>query len=359
MKMTKQTLGGGAFFSICIPQHNRTSFLLRVLASLNEQTFRDFEVCISDDCSTDGREQEIVDYLESTGLKFQYSKTETNVRYDKNLRRAIGLAGGRYCFLLGNDDVLAGPDTLERLHALMQAHDYPEVVVTNYHEIESGLTFRRMQVTGVIGSGPQVAANHYRDFAFVSGLVLDRERSWINATDKWDVAAFYQMYLGARILAEGGRLLGVSEVVILKDVQIPGEQVDSYRVWPVLKDCPIIERPLNLAPIGALAFAAVEPYVSGRERERIARRIFTQLLLFTYPPWLFEYRRIQSWRYALGICLGMRAKNLMRNATFSRMTRVYLKLLHATVSLAGLCLPLWLFFRFKPWLHQFAKRQKH
>ena len=45
-------------FSICIPQYNRTSFLLEALKTLNEQDFKDFEVCISDDCSTDGRESE-------------------------------------------------------------------------------------------------------------------------------------------------------------------------------------------------------------------------------------------------------------------------------------------------------------
>jgi hypothetical protein len=213
-----------------------------------------------------------------------------------------------------------------------------------------------MQVTGVIGSGPRTAAEHFRNFSFVSGLVFSRELARKHETDQWDVAEFYQMYLGTRILAAGGRLLAVSDVVILKDVQIPGEQVDTYRIWPVLKHCPIIERPLNLAPIGRLAFAAVEPYIEGRTRERIARRIFGQLLLYTYPPWLFEYRKIQSWRYAAGICLGMRPKNLISNSNLGIVTRTYLKLLHAIVSLPGLIIPLSVFFRLKPWLHQFAKR---
>jgi glycosyltransferase involved in cell wall biosynthesis len=180
------------FFSICIPQYNRTSFLLRVLESLNTQTFRNFEICISDDCSTDGREQEIINYLQETALKFEYSKTEKNIRYDKNLRRAIGLANGRYCFLLGNDDMLAGPETLAQLHAVMRSHNFPEVVVTNYQEITTGLTYRRMQFTGVLGSGARTAANNFRNFSFVSGLIFDRELARKHETDQWDVAAFYQ-----------------------------------------------------------------------------------------------------------------------------------------------------------------------
>ena len=278
MELAGTTAGNSAFFSFCIPQYNRTSFLLRVLESLNAQTFRDFEVCISDDCSTDGRSQELLDYLGKAGLRFQYSRTEKNLRYDKNLRRAIGLASGRYCFLLGNDDMLAGSETLAQLHALMSRYAFPEVVVTNYREIATGVAYRRMQVTGILGSGSRTAAEQFRNFSFVSGLVLNRELARKHETDQWDVAAFYQMYLGTRIVAEGGRLLGVSDVVILKDVQIPGERVDSYLTKPVVKKCPIIERPLNLAPIGRLAFAAVEPYVARGQRERIARRIFGQLL---------------------------------------------------------------------------------
>ena len=347
-----------AFFSFCIPQYNRTSFLLRVLESLSAQTFRDIEVCISDDCSTDGRSQELLEYLEKTGLKFQYSKTENNVRYDKNLRRAVAMANGRYCFLLGNDDMLVGPETLARLHAAMSQHDFPEVVITNYREVATGATYRRMQVTGVIGSGPRTAAAQFRNFSFVSGLVFNRELARKHETDQWDVAAFYQMYLGTRIVAAGGRLLGVSDVVILKDVQIPGERVDSYLTKPVLKNCPIIERPMNLAPIGRLAFAAVEPYVAASEREKAARLVFGQVLLYTYPPWLFEFRRIQSWRYALGVCLGMRPRNVLHNVAVGVGTRVYLFLLYALVSLAGLCLPIAVFFRFKPWLHRFAKRPR-
>lgn len=358
-EMRKQVEDGMVFFSICIPQYNRTSFLLRVLQSLNEQVFRNFEICISDDCSTDGREQEIINYLQKTGLKFQYTKTEENVRYDKNLRRAIGLAGGRYCFLLGNDDMLAGPETLEHLYALMCKHEFPEVVVTNYQEIATGQVYHRMQFAGDLGAGPWVAAGHFRDFSFVSGLVFNRELAHKHESAQWDLACFYQMYLASRMLAAGGRLLAVSDVVILKDIQILGEHVDSYRLWPVIKNCPIIARPLNLAPIGWLAFGAIEPYVTQRERERIARRIFGQLLLYTYPPWLFEYRRIQSWRYAAGICLGMRPGYVLQHVTVGPVTRIYLTFLHAMVSFIGLSVPIMFFYKFKPWLHQFAKRPRY
>jgi hypothetical protein len=44
--------------SICVQQYDRTNFLMRAIISYAEQAFRDFEVCISDDQSPDGRQGE-------------------------------------------------------------------------------------------------------------------------------------------------------------------------------------------------------------------------------------------------------------------------------------------------------------
>ena len=50
---------GIPFFSICIPQYNRTSFVIEALRALAGQSFKNFEVCVSDDCSSDGRQSEL------------------------------------------------------------------------------------------------------------------------------------------------------------------------------------------------------------------------------------------------------------------------------------------------------------
>src|SRR2546422_615489 len=89
------------FFSICIPQYNRTPFLIEACKMLAKQTFKNFEVCISDDCSTDGKQHQLLGYLEQSKLSFVYQRQKRNLRYDANLRASIGLAAGRYCVLLG------------------------------------------------------------------------------------------------------------------------------------------------------------------------------------------------------------------------------------------------------------------
>src|SRR5437899_1674510 len=109
--------GGAPAFSICIPQFNRTSFLIEACRSIAAQNFQSCEVCISDDASTDGRQEELLEFLEASPLAYVYHRQERNRRYDGNLRASIALSTGRYCFLLGNDDGLASTDTVAQVYS--------------------------------------------------------------------------------------------------------------------------------------------------------------------------------------------------------------------------------------------------
>jgi len=340
------------FFSICIPQYNRTSFLLEACRSLAEQTFRDFEVCISDDRSTDGGEPDLLAYLEQSSLSFAYQQRETNGRYDANLRTSLSLARGKYCFLLGNDDSLASPTTLEELAAEIQRLGPAGVVMTNYEDFATGAAVERVRRTEIVGSGPAVAAASFRNFSFVSGVVLERESVQLHATNRWDGSEMYQMYLGCRIIAEGGRLLNIRRVTIRKDIQLPDQRVDSYALKPRIARCPVEERRLPMVQIGRLVVDAIAPYPAPR---RLTEKVVAQLLLFTYPFWIVEYRRIQSSRYALGVCLGMRPRNLLQNVPISWAAKLRLRMLYAAVTLGGLLVPIKAFQAMQARLYSLAK----
>src|SRR5438045_1573647 len=122
-------------FSICIPQHNRTSFILKCLESFQQQTFQNIEICISDGGSNDGRYEEIVDFLFNSKLSFSFVRHERNLQYDANLRASIALARGRYCFLCGNDDMLSWCSALESLQKRLETYGFPELIITNYREL--------------------------------------------------------------------------------------------------------------------------------------------------------------------------------------------------------------------------------
>jgi glycosyltransferase involved in cell wall biosynthesis len=335
------------FFSICVPQYNRTSFLIEACRVLCAQTFRDFELCISDDCSTDGRAEELQAFLRVSGLRFIYRRQSSNLRYDGNLRGAIALASGHYCLLMGNDDCLASPATLQQLHDLLAEHAAAGVAMGNFADYVGGKIWRRVFQTGVAGSGPAIAVSCFRNFSFVSGVILRRDRAQAWSTTQWDGSEMYQMYLGCRILAEGYDLVEIADVIVRRDIAVPGEIIDSYARRPRLRPCPVIERNIPLGQMGRLVCDAVQARSGGK--------VFLQILLFTYPFWILEYRRVQSWKYALGICLGMRPRNLWRQVKFPMFESAFLRAVYVLVTCAGLCAPLALFDVFQPKLHAFAK----
>jgi hypothetical protein len=325
------------FFSVCIPQFNRTSFLLEACRSLQAQRFRDFEVCISDDCSTDGREDEVLAWLQTSGLSFVHRRRSINGRYDANLRSAIDLASGRYCFLLGNDDVLRDPDTLGHLHEVISRSPSPDVVFTNFEDFTSGRVTRRVQRTGLVGSGPEVAAGSFRKFSFVSGVVLSTASAQSVATPVWDGSEMYQMYVGCRLIARGGLLLEADLVSVRKDVQLAEEQVDSYR----LKQGPssgIPIQPIPLRMLAALVCAAVVPQNASR-RLAIELKVLVQYFAFLYPYWLFEYRRVQGWRFAAGVARAMRPARSLAGVSLTVPSRIVAAVTFAVSTIVGLAAP--------------------
>jgi glycosyltransferase involved in cell wall biosynthesis len=346
--------GSQPFFSVCIPQHNRTSFLIENLRVLARQTFTNWEVCISDDCSTDGREPELLAELETLRAPYVYYRQVRNGRYDVNLRGSISLASGIYCLLMGNDDCLAGPDVLAEFEELLKRHPETGVAMANYEEFDGSKASRRVAHTGVAGSGPGIAVSRFRNFSFVSGVMLRADRARAHATNKWDGSEMYQMYIGCRILAEGYALLEISTSAVLRSIVIPGESVDSYAARPRLKRSRIEERRLPLTRMGGLVYDAVRPE-AGRKSAALGTLIFTQILVFTYPFWILEYRRVQSWRYAAGICLGMRPQNLLEGVDLPLWRAGWLRLVYTTVTVAGLLCPIRLFDFFHRPLYRAAK----
>lgn len=344
------------YFSICIPQFNRTSFLKQALVSYADQTFRDFEICISDGGSTDGRIDELEDFLRELGQTYRLGRSERNLQYDPNLRSAIGLSNGRYLLLMGNDDALSASDSLQLLHDRIEQHPGTAVAITNYVELPDRTLYRRMTGTGSAGSGPALAATTFRHYAFVSGIVLDgpRCRDW--ATDRVDGSEMYQMYLGARLVASGGEFLSIDHVLIDKDIQIEGETVDSYRARAREPAWSFKERPLPLARIVDTVMAGITAADPSADHRRLAYRLARQVYLFTYPFWLFEYRRVQSYGYAYGVYRALRPSVVCARVDLRRRDRMALWVIYLAQGMAALLVPLAAFDALRGRLYRFAKR---
>lgn len=343
------------FFSICVPQYNRTLHLIEALRALEAQMFKSFEICISDDRSPDGLQQKLIEYLQQSGMAFVFKQTEKNLRYDGNLRSAMALAQGRYCLLMGNDDCLTSDRTLQYLFDELTSEADIGVLIGNFEDWKTGAITRRVHRRAVYEPTSRSAVGHFRNMAFVSGLIVDRRKANEFSTERWDGSEMYQMYIFCRVIASGMKLLEVEESLTRKDMHVPGEHVDSYAKWERLEPCPIEERKLPFVQIGRVVADAVEPFLPAATARAERELIFKQLYRFTYPFWLFEYRRIQSWRYALGLCLGMRVRNVVGSTDVGRLGRLQMRLLWFTMCAVGMTLPLAVFDAFRGPLYKVAK----
>src|SRR5437870_9918513 len=96
--------------SVCVPTYNRAPLLRECLASLVRQTYRDIEIIVSDNCSTDDTPAVMA---ECTDPRLRYYRNDTNIGPYPNLNRCLELAKGDYVCILHDDDVYAA-DFLQR-----------------------------------------------------------------------------------------------------------------------------------------------------------------------------------------------------------------------------------------------------
>ena len=111
--------------SIGMPLYQAERYLEETLATILAQTFRDFELIISDNASTD-RTEEICRRHMALDDRISYSRNERNMGAAYNYNRVVHLARGEYFKHAAYDDLLA-PTYLERLVELLNRE--PDVVL--------------------------------------------------------------------------------------------------------------------------------------------------------------------------------------------------------------------------------------
>ncbi len=97
--------------SICIPTYNRSHYLKRCLDNIvehfkqNPELKNMVEVVVSDNCSTDETGVIVHSFAEKIPL-LVYTRNQENIGFDRNIKEVVTKASGRYCWYLGDDDLI-------------------------------------------------------------------------------------------------------------------------------------------------------------------------------------------------------------------------------------------------------------
>lgn len=346
------------FLTVAIPHYKYRHYLEVVLESLLAQTYRDFEILISDDCSPDDSNTVIPQLLSKANQAFRYYAQPTNLGYDGNVRFCLRLARGRYVLLLGNDDALRGDNALAEIVELLHQTNLPEVAFTNYEDWASGEVTRRALRTTDLGSGSAVAVANFRSFSFVSGLIYDRASAAAHETDRWDTSIYYQIYLACRILAAGGRLAALNLSAVRKDVQVDAHTVTTYASKWANEPWSFQPRHTGLDSVIRVTADAILPLLPESERSATLARIVAKVFASTYPFWLFEYRRVANWSFSAGIARELWPHRLLREYKLSLHHRLYLWTLYIFATVGGLLTPVRFLELMRPRLAEFFRREQ-
>ena len=149
--------------TVIISTFNRASYMKEMIESIQKQTFRDMEIIIIDDGSTDDT-REIIESYAKQDFRIQYIWQSNTGSCGVGRNRAIKIAKGKYIAFLDDDDRWL-PEKIERQVAFMEAN--PEI----------GFCYVRFQIyqkiDGCLEKGklfPQYLANRFEDltWAFIA-----------------------------------------------------------------------------------------------------------------------------------------------------------------------------------------------
>jgi glycosyltransferase involved in cell wall biosynthesis len=116
--------------SICIPTYNRKDYLKETIESILNQTYKDYEIVIVDDGSTDGTEEMVKNLGFPVTYYWQPNCGDASAR-----NKLIELARGKYISFIDSDDLLL-PDAIERMVGIMEAHSEDVIVYGSYYRID-------------------------------------------------------------------------------------------------------------------------------------------------------------------------------------------------------------------------------
>ena len=113
--------------SIVIPYHGRLSLFKETLESLRKQSFKDFEVVISDDTDDTENIKMLIDSY--SDLHIKYVKSSINLGAISNTLQGINNASNNFIHILHTDDILS-PNCIQLEQELI--NKYPANLFINH-----------------------------------------------------------------------------------------------------------------------------------------------------------------------------------------------------------------------------------
>jgi glycosyltransferase involved in cell wall biosynthesis len=121
--------------SVCIPTYNYAHYLPQTIKSILCQSYFDLELLIVDDCSTDNT-KEIVAEFARNDPRICFHVNQCNIGMVQNWNRCLADARGDYIKFVFGDDLLASPDALAQMVAVLDENKNVSLVASKRNSID-------------------------------------------------------------------------------------------------------------------------------------------------------------------------------------------------------------------------------
>lgn len=160
-----------SFISVIVPTYNRADLISETIESILNQTYKNFELIIVDDGSTDNTEEVIRKFKDS---RIKYIKTDNWGGPARPRNTGIKKAKGEYIAFCDDDDIWL-PEKLEKQIRVFQISNETAMLYTRFKTIEGDVISNRIfPENGKYKSGNIFKSLYLRSFIACSSVVVKR-----------------------------------------------------------------------------------------------------------------------------------------------------------------------------------------
>ena len=123
--------------SVIMSVYNGESYLEEAIESVRSQTFKNWELVVINDCSTDSTPIILSSFAEKDE-RIKVHTNEVNLRLPKSLNKAISLCEGKYIARMDADDICL-PERLEKQFRFMEENPYTDLSSCRFMTVKNGV----------------------------------------------------------------------------------------------------------------------------------------------------------------------------------------------------------------------------
>lgn len=245
--------------TICTPTYNRSALLGELLERITQEVpealAHRIEVVVSDNASTDDTPAMLERY-HARLPRLRVVRLPENLGFDRNILSAVASASGRYCWLMGDDD-LPLPGSIARVLAVLDEH--PDLCGMTIDRVGRSFDLQRELPEDPLGHIPETVLLHGADevfqslayyLGFISAQVVHRD-TWMEVVRSCPVDEFCNAYV---------------------HIYMMGAMLQRRAPWLVLRERLVVWRADNDSALSQGYYRRTEIDVVGYEQ--IARGLF-------------------------------------------------------------------------------------